>query len=183
MDGLFVTGPNRAGKDSFIKNYEAALGYSVDIIRSFKPNIPYIKNEKKYLNFLYDFIIYHKRNNLPFAAIRNHIDCYVYGKIYRNYDILDDVLNFETKLLNNDVNINSVILLPNINDLIDREDGKSIFNGDVNLLQKELDLFIEYSKKSKLNTILININKENTSEVYKKYKDQINKLNKQKRES
>jgi len=170
MDGLFITGPNRSGKDTFVKNYIQELGYDINIIRSVKPNIPYIINEKKYLNFLYDFIIYHKNTNLQFASIRNHIDCYVYGKIYRNYNILNDILSFENKLIDNNINIDSIILLPNINDLINREDGKSLFNMNKDLLQSELDIFSEYATKSKLNTLLININTENTNDVYNLYK-------------
>ena len=169
MEGLFITGPNRSGKDTFVKNYEKKLDSSTNIIRSFPPNKPYLQNEYKYLDFLFTFCKYNKELNTPYVAIRNHIDCYVYGKIYRNYDILDNILEFEDKLINADLNITSVILLPNIQDLINREDGKSLFNMNIDNLQKELDLYNEYASLSKLNTILININNENTDEVFNIY--------------
>jgi len=106
--------------------------------------------------------------NRNFILDRSHIGEYVYAPMYRGYDG-SYIFDIEKQFMNND-NWNLIYLVTFIDkaeNIIKRDDGLS-FSTQVENKKKEINSFVEASKKSYIkNKIVIDINGKSIEEVEK----------------
>lgn len=166
---IILEGPDRVGKDTQLKLLLPKLiNLPTHIIHySFFSGL---KNEDllKYNKTLYKdlFLLCEQSKNRNLIFNRSHLGEYVYGFLYRNYNV-DYVFEIEKEFKNKNFwkNIYLIVLIDDKNNLIQREDGKS-FSKDLNKKQNELDRFCQlYDKSFIKNKILINCDNKSINEI------------------
>jgi len=164
---IIFEGMDRTGKDTQIKLLQKYLLDKPQVIYHYQ-KIDGIDNNicKKYSKLLYKDmfkIINTNKNKRHIIFNRAHLGELVYGKIYRKYNA-----NYLHKLEAKIKDINNIYLIVLTSDNNKLEDGNSLSNGEIKLINKEKELFINTFNNSNIkNKILIDINDKSIEDINK----------------
>lgn len=166
MKLVIIEGTDNSGKDTLINKLLERIP-SVTLIHCSKPTSKkFASKEQDALFEIYARAIVEHRYDYTHMIImnRSHIGEFVYGGLYRDRDyeeVEEMILNVDDLLLSRkDLEIKYVQLICDSNILLNKnEDGKSLSEGDLEKIKKEIDAFTYIFGASKLPKKLIYVNK------------------------
>ena len=168
---LLFEGPDRAGKDTHIREIEK-IYKEMFFKKIFFTKILGVRDEigkafsKAYYQDALHFILRNQEENL--IINRFFFSEYVYASLYRNYeaDFVIDLANQMVKELNDKILLIMLISEPYHLSLI--EDGKSLSHGKENLIKQEIKRFEDsYNYCGLKNKLLINTKQNSIQETTK----------------
>lgn len=158
---VLIDGPDRVGKDTLSRGLMSFFRSEIFLFL----HTVHIQGYDKENYYKWYETIYNLRKDDRYSLIvnRTHLSEYVFGSMYREYDV-SDIFSVEKVLLEHrDVFL--VFLVDKIDNLLRREDGNSIHQ-TYEKKQQEVELFdIAFQKSLISNKIKINIQDKNEQEV------------------
>ncbi|MFM7682744.1 MAG: hypothetical protein ACKO7P_08360 [Bacteroidota bacterium] len=160
---IFITGPDRCGKDTLIRRIRQEFKNSVFHQHHYLP-IPVESSKKQFVyekemnDQYFAMIDFYIKNKINIIYNRCHIDSMVYAPIYRGYSN-DYLLELEKKLDNH--NFYLITLVDDLKKIIQREDGESQNKGEIFKLSCEIENHKKYFSLSSIkNKLLIDMSNQ-----------------------
>lgn len=193
---LIIEGMDNTGKDTLIEKIQSNFSHikRPHLVLKFSAikNLSFQRHKEAYMK-LYEKTFNLFKTEQDVILNRFCLGEEVYSPIYRNYfpDGLIEKIK-QSKIDYPDIfnKICMIVLIDEPDNLLKREDGLSLSNKDIELMQKEKELFINAYEKSEIsNKYILNISNKDEDQVFlelkkfigRYYTDQLNSKSKEKK--